>query len=59
LSVKPIAPRNWKTTNAIVAAKKPPLALPSIGRGKPIPAFNGSQTSRRNKKRPITLPKHA
>jgi hypothetical protein len=58
MSVKPINPRNWKTTNAITAANKPPFALP-VGRGKLIPAFNGSQTSRRNKKRPITLPKHA
>lgn len=56
MSTRPIAPRNWKMTNAIVAAKikKPLLTLPHIP-GKPIPAFNGSQTSRRNKKRTITL----
>jgi len=58
MSIKPIVPRDWKTTDAIKEAKKSFLAVGPKG-GKTIPAFNGSQTSRKNKKRPITLPKHA
>lgn len=55
MSVKPILPRGWKTTDAIKEARKTFLVIrPKYG--KAIPAFNGSQTSRRNRKRPITLP---
>ena len=55
MSIKPIVPRDWKTTDAIKEAKKTFLVIrPKYG--KAISAFNGSQTSQRNKKRPITLP---
>jgi hypothetical protein len=54
--MKSIKPRDYKTTNAIMQAKKP--FLPGrLMYGKEIPAFNGSQNNRKNKKRPITLPK--
>ena len=55
-----IVPRDWKTTNAVSKAKKQlMLGLKPNRGGKQIPAFNNSQTDKRNKKRPITLPKHA
>ena len=56
MSVKPIQPANWRLTKAIRHAKDPVIGLKKYSGGKAIPAFNGSQTSRRNKKRPITLP---
>jgi hypothetical protein len=56
---RPLVPRNWKITNAVVgAATKPPLVV-RFKQGKRGSPFNGSQTNPRNKKRPITLPKHA
>jgi len=55
---RPLVPRNWKITNAIADAHKRPLVVAfkrsKVGKGGS--AFNGSQTSPRNKKRPITLP---
>jgi hypothetical protein len=53
---RPLVPRNWTTTNLIVDAKKSVLVVRIKHRGKKIPAFNGSGTSKRNNKRPITLP---
>jgi len=53
---KPLVPRNWTTTRAIQDAKKRFIPVTAMRRGKPIPAFNGSLTSKRNKRRPITLP---
>jgi hypothetical protein len=59
MSLKPIVPRNWETMNAATRTGKTFLVVRVKFRGKLIPAFNGSLISRRNKKRPITLPKHA
>jgi hypothetical protein len=42
-------------TREVREAKRRSIPLP-VGGGKAIPAFNGSQNSRKNKKRPITLP---
>lgn len=54
--MKPIVPREWRTTRAIYNANKKILVV-HLPRGKRYPAFNGSQNNPRNKKRPITLPK--
>jgi hypothetical protein len=53
--VKPSVPRNWRMNAEIYEAKKPVLAVFSSHKGNPKPRNNGSQNSRRNKKRPITL----
>ena len=53
---KPLVPRDWKTTQAILLAKKPDMPPPKP-RGREISAFNGSQKlTSETKKRPITLP---
>ena len=49
---KPLVPRNSKTTNATVAAKKP--GTKRRFPGNPKPWNNGSKS-----KRPITLPERA
>ena len=54
--MKPLVPRDWKTTQALRTAGKKTFVVQYVRGGKQVPAFNGSQTSKRNKKRPITLP---
>jgi hypothetical protein len=56
MSNKPLLPRDWKTTKAITDAKKPFVVVYKTTRGKQFPAFNGSQTASKTKKRSITLP---
>lgn len=60
---KPLLPANWRLSREIDNAhKKPDLVFEHGSRawrklGKEIPAFNGSQTRRDARKRPITLSK--
>jgi hypothetical protein len=56
--IRPLVPKDWKTTQAICEAKKPLLERYKRG-GKQHPIFNGSQNNPNNKKRPITLPNTA
>jgi hypothetical protein len=54
-----LVPRDWRTLNAIHDAKKKMLSVYCKfphGRSSSKPyRFNGSETNRRNKRRPITL----
>jgi hypothetical protein len=61
MSKPPLVPANYKLTKEILRAEESPLIFQKKskfkGLGKQIPAFNGSQNNRNNKKTPITLPK--
>jgi hypothetical protein len=53
--VKPLVPRNWNITNAVVGSKK---SVSVVLRGKRSRGGGGSvfSGSKKNSKRPITLP---
>lgn len=53
-------PRLPELTTALLKAKEgPKRKILKPKSGNVMPCFNGSQTSKRNKKRPITLPERA
>jgi len=55
---KGIAPRGYETIKAADRSNAPNIVfkIKKYGGGSDMPMFNGSGTSRKNKKRPITLP---
>lgn len=58
--MRPLAPRGWETQRAIEDAKKRTVSQRKPkSHGNVTPWFNGSGISKRNKKRPITLPERA